>query len=78
MINSRDSLAFALIQDVWQFWKTFGDIEVKTKQDWTAVMDRAEKITDKYAMTSVQSVSDAFVKAVFEWLEDKSRGEVTI
>lgn len=78
MINSRGSLAFALIQDVWQFWKTFGDIEIKTEQDWTAVMDRAEEITDKYAMTSVQSVSDTFVKAVFEWLEDKSRGEVTI
>lgn len=77
MVNDKNGLAFALIQDVWQFWKTFGDLEIKTEWDWTAVMDRAEEITDKYAMTSVQNVSDAFVMAVFEWLEDKTRRKVT-
>lgn len=77
MINDKNGLAFALIQDTWQFWKTFGDLDLRTEHDWKAVMERAEEITDKYAMTSVQNVSDAFVRAVFEWLEDKSRGEAT-
>lgn len=75
MINDKNGLAFALIQDTWQFWKTFGDLELRTEHDWKAVMDRAEEIIDKYAMTSYQSTADAFVKAVFEWLEDKSRTE---
>lgn len=75
MINDKNGLAFALIQDTWQFWKMFGDLELKTEHDWRAVTEQAGEIIDKYAMTPYQDVADAFVRAVYEWLEDKSRGE---
>ncbi len=75
MINDKNGLAFALIQDTWQFWKTFGDLELKTEHDWAAVTERAIEVIDKYATTPYQNVADTFVRSIYEWLEDKSREE---
>lgn len=77
MVNDKNGLAFALIQDTWQFWKTFGDLELKTKFDWKAAMGRATSIIEKYEETPYREVAKAFALAVFAWLEAKSRGEVT-
>ena len=76
MVNDKNGQAFALIQDTWQFWKTFGDLELRTEHDWKAVMGRATSIIDKYANTPYQEPAKAFALAVFAWLEEKARREV--
>ena len=77
MVNDKNGLAFALVQDTWQFWKTFGDCSIETERDWKTVMDRARGIIDKYAETLYREPARGFALAVFWWLEAKSRGEVT-
>lgn len=77
MVNDKNGLAFSLIQDTWQFWKTFGDCAIETERDWKTVMGRAASIIEKYEETPYRDVAKAFALAVFAWLEAKSRGEVT-
>lgn len=76
MVNDKNGEAFALIQDTWQFWKTFGDCSIKTERDWKTVMERSMAIIKKYESTPYHAVARGFILTLFGWLEEKSRAEM--
>ena len=47
MVNDKDGAAFALIQDIWKYWKKYGDRQMETK-DWLDAMSEGKSIFDKY------------------------------
>lgn len=75
MVNDKSSAAFALIQDVWKYWKKYGDRQMETK-DWLDAMSEGKAIFDKYKDGEYAVIAVHFVQNVFEWLEEKSRAEM--
>lgn len=72
MVNDKDGAAFALIQDIWQYWKEYGDRQMETA-DWMTAMSDGKAIADKYKDGECAEIAVHFVQNVFGWLEDRAR-----
>lgn len=72
MVNDKDGAAFALIQDIWKYWKEYGDRQMETK-DWMEAMSEGKAIFDKYKDGECAEIAVHFVQNVFWWLEEKAR-----
>ena len=67
MVNDKDGAAFALIQDIWKYWKKYGDRQMETK-DW---LDR--QIEDAYqdlkrkSRAYIDTLKCRVVKDTIDW-----------
>lgn len=72
MVNDKNGAAFALIQDIWKYWKEYGDRQM-TDMDWFNAMSDGREIIDRYKDGECAVIALHFVQNVFGWLEEKSR-----
>lgn len=72
MVNDKDGAAFALIQDIWKYWKKYGDRQMGTA-DWLDAMSEGVALSNKYKDGEYAVIAVHFVQNVFGWLEEKDR-----